>query len=245
MEQVQLDKIYKFIKDSLYTAFVSAEQQCLVCDAQLTNKYEYLCVNCKEELSVDNISKCRVCNRLSHNDECKYCKNNKKQYEKIYTVFEYEKPIDKFINEFKEQGKTIYGRMFVKSLLDNYSNFSIDNIDLITSVPANRLRKITRLRDAPKYFAKALSKYTGIDYSSKCLRRKGFAKAMRKKTSKQRMDLASKSYVFGSYDVKDKNILLVDDVFTTGATTHVCSNLLIANGAKSVNVLAMICVKSR
>lgn len=245
MEQVRLDKIYKFIKNVFRVAFESADCRCLVCDTQIANREDYLCTDCKQQLSIADSPKCEVCGRLAHDGKCRYCKEQQKPYERIYTVFEYAEPVDKFINEFKEQGKTIYGRMFVKSLLEKYDSFGIENIDLIAGVPANKIRKIMRLRDAPKFFARALSKHTGIKYTDRCLKRKGFAKAMRKKTPRQRMKLAGKSYAAGKYNVENKNILLVDDVFTTGATTHVCAKLLLDSGAKSVNIVAMICVKNR
>jgi len=53
--------------------------------------------------------------------------------------------------------------------------------------------------------------------------------------------------IFGMFDVgadnidqiKDKNIILIDDVVTCGATMSECSNLLIKNGAKLVNGLTL------
>jgi len=43
-----------------------------------------------------------------------------------------------------------------------------------------------------------------------------------------------------SDEIKNKNLLLVDDVFTTGATVNECSRVLRENGAKSVTVLTVV-----
>ena len=244
MKQLQYKEIIRFAKKSLYSTFASYETKCLICGEDLPEINEYICCICKEEIDIQSTEKCPVCGRLTNKGTCRYCRENEKPYEKIYTVFEYAEPISGFINEFKEQGKTIYGRMFVKTMLEKYDEMNIKSIDLIASVPANKLRKISRLRDAPRFFAKSLSNHTGIEYSSKCLKRKGFAKAMRKKSSAERMKSANRSYAAGSCDVSGRHILLIDDVFTTGATTHVCANLLLQRGAKSVTILAMICVRS-
>lgn len=237
-------KIQSFIKELLYINFVSPDYSCLICGGDTSEATEYMCDDCKQKLSLDDKNKCRVCGRLTKEEVCRYCRENTKPFQKVYSVFEYEKPIDLFINEFKEQGKTIYGKMFADALVEKYDNFSIDNIDLITSVPAHKLRKIARLRDVPKFFAKALYRHTGIEYSNKCLKRRGFSKAMRKKSAKQRMEIAGRNYYLGTYNLKGKHILLVDDVFTSGATAHVCTNLLLKGGASSVTILVMVCVNS-
>ena len=43
--------------------------------------------------------------------------------------------------------------------------------------------------------------------------------------------------------IKDKTVILVDDVLTTGATVNECSQVLIDAGAKTVNVLTLARVK--
>ena len=152
----RLAEILTFVKENIYLTFTSSEHVCMACGEEMADRREYLCESCKKALSTDNTNKCDVCGRLVTKGTCRYCMENNKPYTKVYSVFEYAEPIDKFINEFKEQGMTIYGRMFTKALIEKYNDFNIDNIDLITSVPANKLRKIARLRNAQRFLAKAL-----------------------------------------------------------------------------------------
>ena len=42
--------------------------------------------------------------------------------------------------------------------------------------------------------------------------------------------------------IKNQNILLIDDVYTTGATTNECKNVLLANGAQKVFILTIASV---
>lgn len=247
MMKLKINKIYTYIKDGIKSAFTSPNNVCLVCNTPIQAKDEYICSNCLDTLSVSSTNKCNICNRISTNNICSYCQSNNKSYSKIYTLFEYKEPINKFINEFKEQGNTLYGKVFTKYLLDMYDTLDLPQFDIITIVPANLIRQILRLRNAPNYFAKALASHTGIPYKKHCLSRIGHQKAMRQRTPSQRMDIAAKSYInsIKNINLKGKKVLLIDDVLTTGATTHTCSNLLISRGAKCVYVLAVVSVMGK
>jgi len=66
-------------------------------------------------------------------------------------------------------------------------------------------------------------------------------KNMSKKQREENMKgaFAMNASLRGVDNIKDKHILLIDDVFTTGATAAECARVLFKNGAQSVNVLTI------
>ena len=65
------------------------------------------------------------------------------------------------------------------------------------------------------------------------------------------MDSERKANVLGAYrlvrdtDIRGKRILILDDVFTTGATTEECARVLLSAGAKEVHCAAIAAVHYR
>ena len=56
----------------------------------------------------------------------------------------------------------------------------------------------------------------------------------------QRKDNIKNAYdITNKLEIKNKKILLFDDVFTTGSTTNECSRILKENGAKKIGVLTI------
>ena len=117
---------------------------------------------------------------------------------------------------------------------------STDENTVITAIPRAKSKKRKIGHDQSLEIAKGISDKLGIEYID-VLYHTG-NKSQKTLTVMQREANAQKSYKIKSGCVpliKGKNILLVDDVITTGATAIRCAKLLKSKGAKTVN---MICI---
>lgn len=84
--------------------------------------------------------------------------------------------------------------------------------------------------------SKVISMNTGIAYADTL--KKVRAQKMRGLTQDERWAAVNGLYqINDNFDINGKKIILLDDVFTTGATLSECSNILIEQGAQNVNVL--------
>jgi ComF family protein len=118
----------------------------------------------------------------------------------------------------------------------------IDQADFIIPVPLHYRRLRERRFNQSALLAQEIAKATGQNYVPDALLRTRHTKPQQGLKAKER-----DKNVHGAFAVNDghlknvsgKNILLIDDVYTTGATLNECARILKAAKAASVNVLTI------
>jgi ComF family protein len=112
--------------------------------------------------------------------------------------------------------------------------------DLITAVPLNAVRKIKRGYNQAWLLAARVSKCVNLPATNKVLYRKKMTKPQFKLSKKERAaNIKNSFYVKNANLIKNKNVLLIDDIVTTAATASACAQVLKKSGAKKVYVLAL------
>ena len=108
--------------------------------------------------------------------------------------------------------------------------------DIITSVPMHRSKRRKRGYDQAQKLAHFTAMELGIREDHRLLGRTRDTAEQHTLTAAERKTHAEEIYFSlpDHADIKGKNILLFDDVYTTGATLNVCSRLLKEMGAKKV-----------
>ncbi len=105
---------------------------------------------------------------------------------------------------------------------------------MIIPVPIHHLKKAERGYNQSDYIAKGLSKSLNIPYSTKTLKRTKYTESQTmlhiNEKGKIMLQMHSKSEM--PKKINGKNILVVDDIITTGATTQECARALVNRGAK-------------
>lgn len=114
--------------------------------------------------------------------------------------------------------------------------------DLVVPVPLHPWRLLRRRYNQAALIGHAIAKDRKIPFLADALVRKRSTPTQghlnageRKKNVRKAFTVLSKRVPF----IKDKTIILVDDVFTTGATVEECSKALVAAGAKQVFILTL------
>lgn len=108
--------------------------------------------------------------------------------------------------------------------------------DVIVPVPLHPMKQKRRGYNQSEKFAVGLSKSLGIKVED-LLERKKFTETQTKKSRLQRLDNVEEVFDLSQgTKIEGLKILLVDDVITTGATLCACANVLLANGAKHVDL---------
>jgi len=106
----------------------------------------------------------------------------------------------------------------------------------VIPVPLHPAKQKRRGYNQSEEFAKGLAEELKISVTN-ALSRKLFTSTQTKKSRLERMDNVENVFEFNEgIDLRDREVLLVDDVMTTGATLCACSNVLLSNDAKNVDL---------
>lgn len=193
--------------------------------------------------------KCVLCGKLlkkGETDLCKVCRETAAEYsqgklnvqflDSFTAVWYYEGCVRRSLLRFKFHGARhyadSYGRLLAMRLLRDHP----EGFDLITWVPVSFLRKLRRSYDQVELIAKAVSEELGIP----CVR------TLKKvRHNRPQSGLTShperRANVLGAYRcvapeiTKNKRILLLDDILTTGATAGECARVLLTAGGSEVH----------
>jgi competence protein ComFC len=116
------------------------------------------------------------------------------------------------------------------------------SVDIITSVPSNYWRSLKRGVDLPGTLAKELSKRTGIEFRPNILKKSRKTDRQLTLTQKAR-EKNVKDLFIASPDVRGRNILVIDDIVTTGNTIMACHHAL--RREKPCQIIFLTCAKTK
>lgn len=151
----------------------------------------------------------------------------------------------KLLHLLKYRNKPELGRFLGNQYSNVLKNNDLEiNWDVIIPVPLHPLKQKRRGYNQSEQFALGLSDGLGIPISLSLIRTK-FTETQTKKNRMERLKNVSAVFdVDENEEVKGRNVLLVDDVMTTGATLVTCANLLLEKGAVSVDMAVIAAGKN-
>ena len=126
-------------------------------------------------------------------------------------------------------------------LLKNEKFFKILNsYDTIIPVPISKQRRKERGYNQSELIAKELSKYLQGKYEEKILIKTKNIIAQSKLNKEQRQKNIKDAYkLFEKEKVKNKKVLLIDDIYTTGNTVNECCKTICNSNVKKIDVLTI------
>lgn len=206
---------------------------------EVTGTNSFICMDCWATKKHEYINRCEFCGKTSYNGICAECKSQKRYYDKLLFWSEYSDEIRDKIHAYKFSGKKFYYNFFSELLIRKLEGMTAD---MIIPVPISRERRKEREYNQSELIAKKISQVFNIPYYSNILIKTKDVERQSLLNSKKRKE--SVKNVFEIADilrVSGKLVILIDDIFTTGATANECSKVLKRAGVKEIKV-AVICI---
>jgi ComF family protein len=245
--------ILKQVFNSLFTVFFPAT--CALCKNAVEDvALGVVCQLCWETVKPFQGELCSQCgyafasqNLCSERLLCGGCRRGLFQFDFARAYSRFEDPLREIIHQFKYRAHPSLAKPLAGLLFSVYqSNVEGLSADLVIPVPMHKSRQRERGFNQACELSKYFGKLAHIPLQSGLLMRIKPTRVQAGLSRRERrLNLVGSFQVSSRERIKDKRVMLIDDVFTTGATVNECAKLLRQNGAQRVNVLTLARVINR
>jgi competence protein ComFC len=205
---------------------------CISCGCSVSLSDRNLCSSCFEEIEYLGES-CGRCSGIMDKGSCAICSSREFYLERNICVADFSGVMKDIIENYKFNGRRSLKRVIAGAVFKKIDLKDLP-VDILTSVPVNRRKKWKRGYNHSEDISKTLSGMINIPYrellSEK--RKRGGQKFLGYR--ERFLNIINRFGVKRGVDISGKRILLVDDIFTTGATINECARVLRAQGALAV-----------
>jgi len=233
-----------FFAERLFQFFLPP--QCHCCETFLGEDQQGICSDCLSKIHWIEPPFCSVCgipftSREVENHPCGACMTKKKHFTMARALGSYEGSLREAIHRWKYQGKVNLTPFFGKWMEEGLRRYWTPNpFNLVIPVPLHLKRLRERGFNQALLLAKELSRRTGIPYRKRILQKKRLTLPQVNLSGVEReKGVRGSFHLVGGEELEGKLVLLVDDVYTTGATVNECAKVLLAQGTERVDVLTL------
>ncbi|XPV76987.1 MAG: ComF family protein [Desulfovibrio sp.] len=227
------------------------QSRCLCCgtgtDLPQTKKLS-LCEGCAPDFRLRTGGYCPSCGQLSANTKeepttCINCRTTPPPWRQLCFFNEYKGELREEILQFKFNGAVQNRKLLGQVAFEAFSKLNTKHanevVDIIVPVPLHPKRLFQRGFNQSQEVALQLHKKTGIPVAPTALIRNRHTQPQMTLSRKERLTNLEKAFSIGSPAIAGKRILLIDDVFTSGATLKECTTVLLKAGAVCVDILVL------
>lgn len=163
-----------------------------------------------------------------------------KYYDKIFSALHYKGVFKSKMLSYKFHNTKYVGMAFAEILTGLIRKYNID-ADIIIAVPISKERLRERGYNQSAVIAKKVSEFTKIKYKEDILiKNKNNLRQSELKLNERKENVKDAYSIKNIENIKNKKIILIDDIFTTGATLNECSKILKQNGARKVIAITVM-----
>lgn len=238
----------KILFNSVTQFFFPDNLVCYFCNVELPPKAEEpICAKCNQELVFLEGHLCSKCGRYideaydqyePYSFKCKECQEQFHFFAKHRSFTLYDGKIKEALMGLKYKRQVYQGVFLGKKLAQLIrSDAELQNFDFVVPVPAHYWRQLKRGYNQSEILADQMCRALNVQRSVKMIKRIRSTKKLKNLGRESRKMMLKSVFLVKSEwieHVKGKTIMLVDDIYTTGATLNACSQALYEAGADKI-----------
>ena len=216
--------------------------QCKVCEKNIgLESIPYLCNGCWDSLEIVTPPWCEICGIQNVDGVCDVCATAPPRYGKLRTVAFYDAILQRIIHLYKFEKRRSLAKHLSYMMVNHFPNdCNLKEYDYILPIPIHKNRLRERGFNQSTLIAQGISNEIGIDICTDAI--------VRSRNTSPQSSLtrdARQTNVVGAFGIKNRNlirgkrILILDDVFTTGATVNEAVNMLWNEDPIEIDVLTL------
>lgn len=229
------------ISDILKRIFYPDDFGCIVCDERGVHRKNHanavICDDCIAKIhKVGNVT-CAVCGRKvgSENSLCEACAEHEFAFDRAYSVYCYDGAVRDIVHKFKYAGAMWLADFGGKAMASEH-DLSENNIGYVTFVPMYKKKQKSRGYNQAELLARKFSHYTKLECIDALERLKNTTPQSHLDKEERRKNIEDAIGINVRHEnlIKNKNILVIDDILTTGSSLNECAKVLKKHGAANV-----------
>jgi competence protein ComFC len=193
-----------------------------------------MCDACYSQIILIQNPSCARCGEpIKSGSICTRCKQQIPNFSKLRSFGYYSGPLRDAIVSLKYHRNIGLGSFFAPALckIIVHEGWAID---MISAIPLSSSRKSERGFNQAEILAKPIARTLNLPYSEKSVYRDKHTSSQVGLSVKERQHNMKDAFKADPQIVKDKSLLLIDDVATTGATMDACAKALLEAGCRQV-----------
>ena len=231
------------LRDIFETAVVFLyPAKCRVCEISLeVTSLPYICANCWHDIQFLEPPWCDICGTPNVNGLCDECAISPPRYGKLRSIAFYQTTLQQAIHLFKFEEKKVFAQHLIQLINAHIPmDCTIGEYDFILPIPIHKKRLRKRGFNQATLLAKGVAQMEGVPLLTGTLVRHRHTAAQ----SSLGMD-ARQQNIIGAFEIRNsdviynRRILIIDDVFTTGATIREAVNELWKAHPAEIDVLTL------
>ena len=189
-----------------------------------------ICGSCMHNINYVSEPACLKCGKPVKDEETEYCSDCSRQkhvYDQACALYEYSKNVKESIYRFKYYNKQEYAGIYAKQMADRCGRMiRMWSPDVIIPVPIHISKYKERGFNQAGLIAQALGRAMQIPVDEEYLVRIVKTQPMKELSNRERIKNLQNAFQVRGKVVRYRKVLIVDDIYTTGATFDACIRFL-------------------